>query len=330
MIIYRIKLNEKKKIYKYYDKDDNEINDKKILEYIASIPPVPPAYNQVRIYYEKQPKILFDGIDSKGRLQQIYSPKWRKEADKEKFKALIEFGKKLPIMTLTMLKNIKSKGQSKDKIISIILRITTLCGFRVGQIKYQKLYGSVGLITLDVSHLKFKKTKNGIELHIKFLGKKGMTNECIIREPLLIDELIKLADGKKPKDYIFMYTDPETNTKKHITAIDINNWLKAYNENFTSKFFRNFSVNSKFIDLMRETHISSLTEAQRKKHITNIIKELSCSINNTPTICKKSYLDPDLVKLYIEHPRKYETTINKSPNNSILTYIKFLESIHSK
>ena len=324
MIIHRAKVDEKKKIYKYFV-NDKLVTDKNIIEYVTKLS-IPPAYNDVRIYYVKSPKILFDGIDAAGRLQQIYSPQWRKKADKEKFKALIEFGKKLPLMTLTMLQNIKSPCASKDKIISIILRITNMCGFRVGQIKYQKLYGSVGLITLNPSHLKFK--KNNKELHINFIGKKGMANDCVIHEPLVIKAIESLLVGKSVKDYIFMYDDPDTKTKKHITAIDINNWLKSFNKNFTSKFFRNFSVNTKFIDITRSEPVKLLTESQRKKYVTSIVKELSTSINNTPAICKKSYLDPDLIKLYIEHPIKYNKTINKHPNNSMVAYIHFLESIH--
>lgn len=328
MIIYREKIDEKKKIYKYVDKQGNEIKDKKILDYInIGLKPIPPAYNNVRIYYEKSPKILFDGIDANGRLQQIYSAKWQAVANKIKFKALIDFGRKLPVMEMMMFKNIKSPKLTKNKVISIILQIVKYCGFRVGQLKYQKLYGSIGLSTLMKKHLTFKntnKSNNGKELHIKFLGKKGVQNDCVVTDILIIEEMEKIANNKTPNDFLFVYDDEITNEKKLITAIDINNWLKFYNPEFTSKFFRTYAVNDMFINIMKSTKPSSMTLNQRKKKITEIIKDLSETINNTPAICKKAYLLPELIALYIDHPRKYESILIKKSGS---LFIKFLESI---
>ena len=327
MIIYRKTINQEKKIYLYEDKNGKKVTDKTIIEYITKLS-VPPAYNNVEIFIERDPKILYSGIDQAGRLQQIYSPKWREKVDKEKFKALIDFGYKLPKMIKEMEKHIKSKTLTKEKIISLILSITSLCGFRHGSVKYKILYGSVGLITLDASHIKFKTVKNIKEAHFSFIGKKGVKNECIITDKIIIDELEKLVKDKDKKEYLFQYLDKETKSLTHITAIDINNWLKSYNPEFTTKFFRLFNVNTSFIEIMQDTNPSSLTEAQRKKQVVDAIKTVSCEIQNTPSICKKSYLNGDLLKLYIEHPRKYTSILIKGSERPYIKFIKFLESIY--
>lgn len=325
MIIYRETINKDKKIYKYTDKNDTIVKDKKILEYIDSLV-IPPAYHDVEIFYEKSPKIIFQGLDANNRLQQIYSKKWRESADKQKFKDLIDFGRKLPAMNLDILKHLKSPIPSKEKIIAIILRTITLCGFRVGQLKYYDLYGSIGLVTLMKKHLKFKETKN--ELHIKFTGKKSVVNECVITDKLLIQEIHKYASNNK-HEFLFMYFDKELNEWKSINAIDINNWLKSYNENFSSKMFRTYAVNVTLIDMLREigkeTKFNSLSEPQRKKIMTAVIKDLSCSINNTPAICKKSYLHSGLIDLFVEHPIKFKKDILDSGYTASLTFIQFLE-----
>lgn len=319
MIIYR---HGEKDKWVYKDAKGAIIKDKKILDYINNLPPIPPAYKDVEIFYERSPKILFQGFDAKGRLQQIYSPKWRAAADKQKFKALIDFGKKLPQMTLKILENIKSKTISKEKLISIILRITALCGFRIGQLKYQKLYNSTGLSTLMKKHLKF--TPRGLE--IKFIGKKGVLNECLINEPLLIEQMKMLASNKKDNDFLFTYL--ENKELKMITAIDVNNWLKSYNPEFTTKFFRTFDVNDKLIDILRKEDPSGLSITARKKRIAGLMKEISCAINNTAAICKKSYINADLIKLYIEHPRQFKKEIIDNGNSSRVIFIKFLEKIY--
>ena len=323
MIIYRKKIDEAKKIYEYYDKNNKKITDKKILEYISKLS-IPPAYESVEIFIERDQKIVFQGLDKAGRLQQIYSPKWRAKADKAKFKALIDFGKKLPLITLNIMNSIKSPVLNKEKIICIILRITTLCGFRIGSLKYQKLYGSTGVITLQTKHLKLK--PDG--LHINFIGKKGMKNDCVVKEEVVKKELLKLMQGKSPNDFVFVYPD-NVGSLLQITANDVNDWLKNYDSSFTSKFFRNFSVNAKFIEVMNEIDQSSCTDAQRKKKVKEVLVELSATINNTPTICRKAYLDPSLVDLYINHPRKYKKIIDENLKvSSTKAYVAFLESVH--
>jgi DNA topoisomerase-1 len=329
MLIYRKKINEEKKIYKYLDKNGSVIKDHKILDYIASLPAIPPAYNDVVIFYEKSPKIIFQGYDIKGKLQQIYSPEWRKKADKAKFKALIEFGRKLPMINMKILDSIKSPLKTKDKLISLIIRIITLCGFRIGHIKYHQLHGSIGLTTLMKKHIKIKSPH---EMHINFLGKKGMNNDCVITDTLLINEIKKIIDTLNPNDFVFTYSigDKKSGIEEvAITAIDVNNWLGAFNKDFTSKYFRTFAVNTLFIDLMKNVKPTTMTLSQRKKCVKEVLEDLSCSVNNTPTICKKSYMNMDLLNMFIDHPKKYETDINKNPNlTSVLKFIQFLEKNH--
>lgn len=323
--IYRETINKDKKIFKYTDKDGKVVKDKKILEYIQNLS-IPPAYKDVEIFYDtkgKVPDMLYFGFDDLGRKQQIYSPKWREKADKEKFKSLIEFGRKLPMITLDIQKHIKSPLNTKDKMVSLILRIIMLCGFRIGQLKYQKLYNSTGLSTLLKKHLKFK--KNALE--IEFIGKKNIVNSCVVTEDVVIKEMEKITKNKSANDHVFTYYDPETKQQKITNAIEVNNWLKKYNPEFTTKYIRTYNANISFIDMVKNIDNTGLTERQRKKIVTNIIKEISCVINNTPAICKKSYLDPDLIKLYIEHPKKFEKEF-KNDLPDTLNYITFLEKVH--
>ncbi len=317
--------NKDKWIYK--DSKGVIIKDANILEYIKKLV-IPPAYNRVVIFYEKSPKILFQGYDDKERLQQIYSKEWREKADIAKFTSLINFGKKLPQMTLKMLEHIKDNKITKNKLISIILRITALCGFRIGQLKYHKLYNSVGLSTLQKKHLKFVNNS----LDVKFIGKKGVLNECTIDDALIVAEIKKISATKKDNDFLFTYDSEENGNKetKIINAIDVNNWLKNYDPNFTTKYFRTFEVNDKLIDFLKNTEPEKKTLNQRKKTIVEAIKDVSCSINNTPAICKKSYLNQKLIDLYINHPKKYKKQLIDNNFSSRVNFIKFLETNYSK
>lgn len=116
-----------------------------------------------------------------------------------------------------------------------------------------------------------------------------------------------------------------------VTAIEINNYLKKYNEDFTAKYFRTFAVNEKFIEILKsptEETPTKMTQTQRKKKVKEILTEVSCLINNSPAIAKKSYLSPELVNLYIDQPKKFTTDILKNEFSPSVNFIKFLEALY--
>jgi DNA topoisomerase-1 len=296
----------KKPTFKIVDKNDKVVTDKSILEYIKKLT-IPPAYKNVTIFYEKSPKILFEGFDDKNRKQQIYSPKHKKKAMKKKFCNLLDFGSVLTNIESDIKKNIKNSKLTKNKIISLIIRIVMICGFRIGNLKYQKLYNSFGISVILKKHIKMC----GKTMIISFIGKKGVLNECVIKDNTLITEVNKLIIGKKQNDYVFEYKiDQDFHV---IKAIEINKWLKSYHENITSKLFRTFDTNILFIEYMRSNAVDpiSLSESARKKLSTSALKVISCQINNSPSICRKEYLFIDLLNLFLEKPKKFKTYFYK-------------------
>jgi DNA topoisomerase-1 len=307
MIYYRVKDGvdkNKKPKFKILDKNDKVVTDKKVLDYITKLV-IPPAYADVSIFYEVTPKILFQGYDDKKRLQQIYSPAHKKKAAKKKFCHLLDFGKILPKIESDMDKYLKSDKFTKNKIISIILKIVITCGFRLGNIKYQKLYNSFGISNIIKSHV----TTKGQEMYVKFIGKKGVLNECVIKNKQIILEINKLITNKTANAYVFTYR--QDNEEKVITALEINKWLKDYHVNTTSKHFRTWDVNILFIEYMRMHSKqfgdpTKLSLAKRKKAVVEAMKVISYQVNNTPNICKKEYLHIDLWTLYLEQPKKFK------------------------
>lgn len=291
----------KKPKYKILDKNDKPVTDKKVLEYIKKLV-IPPAYKDVTIFYEKSPKILFEGFDDKGRKQQIYSPEHKKKAMKKKFCNLLDFGEVLPKIEYDIKKNMNITKPKKNKIIALIIKIVMICGFRIGNLKYQKLYNSFGISVILKKHVKME----GKNMLITFTGKKGVLNECVIKDKDIIKEVNKLLEGKKEDDYVFKYKFEKD--WYVVKAIEINNWLKTYHENVTSKMFRTFDTNILFIEYMRKNAVdpSKLSETARKKMSNDALKVISCQINNTLAICKKEYLFIDLLNVFLENPQTFK------------------------
>lgn len=320
MIYFRVKdgLDKNKKPkFKILDKSDKPVKDKTVLEYIKKLV-IPPAYNDVQIFYENNPKILFQGWDDKGRLQQIYSQYHKKKAMKKKFCHILDFGKILPKILLDIDKYISSDKFTKNKIISMILKIVIKCSFRLGNLKYQKLYGSFGISNILREHISMK----GQKMQIKFKGKKGVINECLFDDSELIMEINKLISSKKPKTYVFTYK--YEGEEKAITALEINKWLKSYHVNTTSKHFRTWDTNMLFIEYMRNSDDpDKLSLAKRKKVVVDAMKVISKQINNTPAIAKKEYLHCDLLNMYLEHPKKFKKYFFgcKTPRICFMNYL---------
>jgi DNA topoisomerase-1 len=327
MIVYRnhqadTKPDDKK--YVYTDSKGGPFKDTKILEQIKKMA-IPPAYTKVKIDLSECAKIIYEGNDDKNRLQQVYSKSHNTQAKKAKFCRLIEFGKVLPKLKADIKKNVKSKRITKNKIISLILKIIWICGFRLGNQKYMILYESYGISNLRKNHMTFK----GENIYIEFKGKKSVINKCCINDKELVTELKNLVLAKQSKDHIFTYHKDREEVL--IKPTEINDFLKTYG-NITSKDLRTFDVNTLFIDYIKG-NMKELTEvtsvAKRKKIAKQALELTSSHINNTPGICKSSYLLTDIYALAIEEPKNFKKHFGGKVESRI-QFINYLNKVYCK
>ena len=193
MKIHRVKIKEKKvkgkivREFEFHSEKHKKITDKKVIGYVDKLV-IPPAWIHVIVYYSPTPryyKVLVTGIDEAGRKQYIYAPWWIKKAKNAKFCQMIEFAEKFPKIDHKINTTLKGKIFTKDKIIAVIMKIIIHCNFRIGNIKYVNMYKSYGVSTLETRHVKIK----GVETSIKFIGKKGVLNECLIKDKIIADNL---------------------------------------------------------------------------------------------------------------------------------------------
>ena len=291
-------IKNKKYTYNYYDKRGNKINKKSISKYLNNIY-IPPAYNNVMINKNKDSKVLAIGIDKKGRKQYIYNKKSIIKNSKNKFKNLINFGKNYKKIINKINKDINSN--KKEKLIALILKIIIECNFRIGNEKYVKDNKSYGVSTLKNNHLSIYNNK----ITIDFIGKKGVRNICEVKDNIIVKNLKTLKKNNNKR--LFTYKN------NNITSLDVNNYLKELG-NFTTKNFRTWSAN---IHLIKEL-------LKKNSNIKECIENVAYKLHHTPSICKKNYLDPKLINLYIKNKNKFiDFFKNKDVN---ISYTKFLET----
>jgi DNA topoisomerase-1 len=317
------KIHRKKRAstYLYFFDDGTSVKDKKILNYIKSLV-IPPAYDDVIIFYEKDPKILFTGVDSKKRLQRIYSAKWRISQDKHKFCDLLIFSSVVDRL-IRDTENIDPASNSMSNILLTIIRLIMACHFRIGNKKYKELYDSYGAINIQKRHV--KQSSDGKKMKIEFTGKKGVINTCNLSDQSLIALISRLIDKKTSAQTVFEYISQEGSVKT-VRAVDFNKYLDKYDKRLTSKMFRTWDSNMLFIQFMQGLgNPTKFTVSERKKNLVAVYKYVSDKINNTPAILKKSYTQGGLGDIYLNHPKKYFTTFGTGNPKKLFT--EFLKSI---
>lgn len=311
--------------YKYLDTKNKDITDPEVVDYIKKLV-IPPNYDEVKIFYQKQgqPKILYQGFDSKKRLQRIYSDAWTKKAVRKKFCELLNFAEQIQNISNAVKEQMITEKLTKNKMIAMIMRLVMVCYFRIGNKKYQELYGSFGAMNIQKKHVNFNKDPDGKEyMHISFSGKKGVLNSCDIVDRQLISEIKKILKFREDNEMVFQWLD--NGVKIPVRAIEINFWLKNFDPVITSKDFRTYDANIFLIIFLRsKNNPVSMKQSERKKIIVTAMKQISEKINNTPAILKKNYTAGGIIDLYINEPSKFNRYFNdeKTPRQAFIGYLR--------
>lgn len=259
--------------------DRNEITDEDIINKIKKLK-IPPSYDNVIILNNK--KILAYGYDSKGRKQVIYNSKHIEKQNEQKYDKIQRYDKHFIKIKKLVAKDLKSSDE-KNKIIAIIITLILSCGFRIGNIKYEKQNKSYGITTLNYSHIKLL---NDNIVSFDFVGKKGVRNHAICKNKYIYYYLSKKLDilttasVLECKEYIFKYNN------RRITADDVNNYLMCkLKVNITTKDLRTWNANNLFNKYLHKYR-------NEKNPVKKALDFTSFELHNTSNVCKKSYIDP--------------------------------------
>jgi DNA topoisomerase IB len=352
MQIKRVVINpqsQKKKRFIYLDKHNDQIKDPLILDRIKKMS-IPPGYTDIRISANPNNYLQAVGIDDKGRRQYIYNKSFVIRQSKNKYCYLKHFGENITKIrqdVRAILLNNKPVTD-KEKMIALVIYILDKCYFRIGNIHYFNNNDSYGVSTLKSKHLMFKNK----ELTIEFIGKKGVLNECSVKDQLIISLLKELNLITKNTDiqkndteggFIFTYLD-ENGKPQLIKPLDINQFLYQYHSDITLKMFRTWGANFMFLEEMikrrkdfaniysinTSTDLTTVTKSLKKekvrkqiikesdKIITEIIQKIAINLHNTPNVSRKSYLDNNLVEIYLSNPKSFWRKISYSNNKEDL------------
>lgn len=241
-------------------------------------PYVPPGYKDLHIFNDPNSKVYAYGYDKKGRKQIIYNPWFIEQQRQQRFQKIIELKSAIKKMQseLEHILNASSPAKSKDVQIAVILKLMLLCNFRIGNVKYLKDNGSYGLTTLQWNHVNL--FKNYVE--IEFIGKKGVVNKSTCDDKIITKILTQM---KKESSSSNVFS---------VSSKNVNIFLQQFG-NMTTKDIRTWHANYLFVKYYRQAQQLNISQEEcniKKYAIANVAKEL----HNTPVVCKKNYLLPEL------------------------------------
>lgn len=254
---------------------------------------IPPAWKHVRIAPTAGSPLQALGMDTTGRVQYLYNPRFSAKRQKEKFARIESFGRHLPQLRKITNDHISLKELSREKVLAVMMRLINSLYFRVGTEKSAKHYKTFGITTLQNKHLQIGKKG---ELIFEFVGKSHVAHrKILVDEDLaaIMKEIKELGGARKLFHYVGEDGKPRT-----IKPGDLNSYLKAATSpEYSSKDLRTWGGSLLAAIQLAELGRSD-DDSVNKKNIVKAVKKVAEQLGNTPTVCRGSYIHPAVLKSY--------------------------------
>ncbi|WP_262029081.1 DNA topoisomerase IB [Microvirga sp. Mcv34] len=278
--------------FTYTKPGGGRVEDKATLERIRSLA-IPPAYTDVWICARANGHIQATGRDAKGRKQYRYHPAFREVRESTKYEHMLEFAKGLPAIRETIDEHMSLRGLPREKVLATVVHLLENTLIRVGNSDYVKQNKSYGLTTLRDPHVKV----DGSELRFQFKGKSGKTWRLQVKDRR-IARIVKACQDLPGQD-LFQYLD-ETGEQQSIASADVNAYLKEITgRDITAKDFRTWAGTVLAALALAEFEEFD-SDAKAKKNIRAAIERVSSRLGNTPSICRKCYVHPEIFASYLD------------------------------
>ena len=287
------RLGSKEKGFSYRYPDSGEIvREEKVLKRIEDLK-VPPAWDDVHIARGPSAKVQAVGYDSAGRIQYVYSPRYRERKEREKFERILRFADQLPEMRRKTSEHLRHEKLDREKVLATMVRLMNAAHFRVGEERYAKKNKTYGIATLRRKHLKIE----GDTMFFEYAGKWGkFQRQCVTDEKLsqIVQECSDL-----PGYEVFKYFDDEGELKV-VKSRDLNAYVKeVMGPEFMAKDFRTWAGTLVAAAKLAELGATEDLKAA-EKNVVAAIDAVAERLGNTRAIARSSYDSPRVIAHYME------------------------------
>lgn len=278
--------------FRYVDAQGAAIRDDDTLARIRALA-VPPAYTDVWICPHPNGHLQATGRDARGRKQYRYHADWHAARGSTKFGRMAAFGAALPALRARMDADLRRPGVPRERVLALVVRLLETTLIRVGNEAYARDNRSYGLTTLRNRHVAFE---GASALAFTFRGKSGIAHTVGLRDRRLAGLVRRLRD--LPGQHLFQYED-ETGAPCAVGSAEVNAYLQeATGDAFTAKDFRTWAASVEAATRLRARALPE-SEAEAKRVVAEVVEEVAGRLGNTPTVCRKSYVHPAVVEVFL-------------------------------
>jgi DNA topoisomerase-1 len=278
--------------FRYEKPNGTVVTDERALERIRKLA-IPPAWTDVWICGAPDGHLQATGRDAKGRKQYRYHPRFREVREETKYEHMMAFARALPSIRTAIDAHMALRGLPREKVLATVVHLLESTLIRVGNDDYVKQNRSYGLTTLRNQHV----AVDGTQLRFQFKGKSGKTWRLQIRDRRVAK--VVRACQELPGQRLFQYTDDEGELRE-VTSSDVNAYLREITgRDITAKDFRTWAGTVMAALALQEVEKAE-TQAAAKKNVRDAIERVSARLGNTPAICRKCYVHPEVLQAYAE------------------------------
>ncbi|HEX4532859.1 MAG TPA: hypothetical protein VH000_01400 [Rhizomicrobium sp.] len=251
---------------------------------------MPPAYEEV--FYAADPKAHLQAVgrDDAGRLQYRYHPDWEKARDLRKAQHLASLANCLPKIRHALAARLKQKELSKEFALAAVAELTAIAAIRAGSEEYAKAHHTRGAATL----LKRDVRQEGDVLLLSFRAKGGKQIHKQVKDARLCAAIRRLRT--LPGARLFQYR--AGGAIYPVAARDVNLFLKEIaGEAVSLKDFRTLCATSQVLCALAGLEPAASVRG-RKMQINAAIAAAAQSLENTPAVCRRSYVHAGVLEAF--------------------------------
>jgi DNA topoisomerase-1 len=280
------------KTFHYRDPKGKLVRNSATLKRIKSLV-IPPAWTDVWICASANGHLQATGRDDRRRKQFRYHPDWREIRDETKYARMIAFAKALPKVRARVKKDLARPGLPREKVLATVVSLLEVSLIRVGNEEYARTNDSFGLTTMRDKHVDV----NGATMKFHFRGKSGKWHNVDIRDQRLAKIVKRCQD--LPGQELFQFVD-NAGERRDVKSDDVNQYLREVSgADFTAKDFRTWEGTVLAARVLSESEKVE-TKADAKKNVVAAIADVATKLGNTPTVCKKCYIHPNVIESYLD------------------------------
>jgi DNA topoisomerase I len=278
--------------FTYVGPDGAPVRDRDDLRRIKALA-IPPAWTEVWICPSPRGHIQATGRDAKGRKQYRYHPRWTAVRDETKYERMLAFGEALPTIRARVESDLGRPGLPREKVLAAVVRLLETTLVRVGNEEYARHNHSFGLTTLRDQHA----TVSATRVRFRFRGKAGKVHVVEVGDRRLARVVKRCQD--LPGQELFQYID-DAGEHRSIGSTDVNEYLRQISgQDFTAKDFRTWSGTVLAAWALQAFEVFD-SQTQARKNVVRAIESVAERLGNTPAICRKCYVHPEVFNAYLD------------------------------